>query len=916
MNWINKKSISRLFVLVVLVMFICLEANAQIPQMPTMNGFNFGTTQRKQTPVKTESPEAVVVKEETPDSLKQLRASLESSEAELRRMEIQKERILLEAELDVLISKGINSIQDSLNLKIKKENLALMYMKEQLLLKEELMQMAGSREYDTAAVFGHHFFRNGGIKYYQRASDAKPSNQYILGVQDVLHIEVWGYSSISQDLEIGSDGYANLPFGQKVYLRGLTLEKAKSLIKRKMASLADLRSSSLDISVVKYRTITVHVIGEVYTPGSFVIPAINTAFNALTMMGGPTNIGSVRSIYIKREGEIIDSLDVYDYMLNPKKSKEVYLQDNDYIIVEPLGSVVTVSGALRREGAYEVKSNETLEDLINIAAGINATTYLEDVFVNRIIDNKYYKQISLNYDSLLKVNGKFKLLNGDEIEFKEIADDESQVLRIYGAVNIPGMYKVSNKSSIRDLVLKANGLRLEAYKKEAFLIRTNDDFTKSYLSFDLEAAMSGSAEAIEVKPYDEIYIFSLKNYILDGEVEIKGAVMDPQSMVFADNMSIRDLIFISGGLKPESYMERGVLIRTNEQTNEKQTIVFNVNEVVNTPASGANLVLQRLDVVEIFSKIEMRDSFIVKIDGEVHKPGEFDFSQNMTLKDLFFMAGGLKTSAINSKIEIVRSFKFGEDLINLVPIKAEIIVMEIGAVLELKEEFDNFIIYPYDQVSIRKNPDYLIQRKVTLSGAVLYPGEYTLLSEDERLASVINRAGGLRAYAFPKGLEFSRLNLEGERTNVITDLNKALKNKNSSYNYIMFDQDSIHIPVASGLVGISGNIMSMDKELLSVYYKKHRRARHYVMNYAGGFDERTQKRKTYVKYADGTAKKAKNFLFFNVYPKPRPGSEIVVVKNPKPRKGVRLGSSVEDTTVKITAIMSLVLMYALIKQSF
>lgn len=843
---------------------------------------------------------------------------VEKSELELKRLQIQKDLIVLERELEELMSLDAEvTPQDSLNISIKKENLKLLYLKEQILLKEQLKQLGGLRDYGLSKVYGHHFFRDGGIKFFQKATDATPSNSYILGPSDKLHIEIWGYSNLSTDIEIGSDGYANLPYGQKVFLRGINLESARQIIRKKFSSMVDLKTSTLDISIVKFRTITVHIVGEVFKPGSYVIPAINTAFNALTVMGGPTDIGTVRNIYIKRDGRIVDSLDAYDYMLNPKKSREIYLQDNDYIIVEPIGKVVTVKGALKRSGSYELKKNEKLDELVTIAAGIFPTTYLKDVLVTRVRENKYYEQISLNYDSLLENNQTFDLLDGDLLEFKVIKDDAYQLLVISGAVNIPGIYKVSKGASISGLVKQANGLLKEAYLSEAYLIRTNEDFTKSFISFNLGEALKDGGTTIDVQPFDEIHVFSLKDYLLIGNVSIKGAVREPQKMAFAEDMSLRDLIFIAGGLKPESYLERAVLIRTNEQTKEKQTIIFNVDEVVNNANSNNNLLLQRNDEVEIFSKIEFRDDYTIDIMGEVHTPGSVPFSTNMTLKDLIFKSGGLKTSAINSKIEIVRSFRFGEDMIKLEPIPAEIIVIEIGAVLELKKEFEDFILYPFDQITVRKNPYYLETMSVTLTGAVVFPGEYTLLGEDERLTSVIKRAGGLRSYAFSEGLEFNRGNEEdGSLTSIITNLEKAMKKPKSIYNYILRDKDEIHIPIADYLVAISGNIMNEDKERLSIYYKKHRRAKYYITHYAGGFKERSMKRKTYIKYADGTAKRTRNFVLFKVYPKPKRGSEIFVIRNNKVKKKKGLGEGFGDATTKITALLTLLLTYTVIQNSF
>jgi protein involved in polysaccharide export with SLBB domain len=987
---------------------------AQTPASNTSNGFSlfnlFGGGESSQNQAETTNTTTVVEKasKEQADDSSDLKTpkDVQLSEFEIRRMELQKKKLTLEAELAELMEVEEITEQDSINIRIKKENLRLLYLREQHLLKEELNALGGGEnKFGNSGIFGHHFFRGGGIKFYQRAKDAVPSNDYLLGPTDKLHIEAWGTSRKSFDIEIGDDGYANMPFGRRVYLNGLTLGKAKKLLRLRLTQMVS--NSSIDISVVRYRTITVNIIGEVFKPGSYVIPATNTAYNALTIMGGPTNIGSVRNIYIKRSGKIVDSLDVYNYMINSEKSREIYLQNNDYIIVEPLQRVVKVNGAVRRPGNYELKDHETLENLIEIAAGITETTYLKDILVYRVIDHERYEQISVNYDSIQNAKSLFILKGSDQVTFRSITKDAYQLVKISGAVNIPGNYKISNKGTIRDLLTQSNGFLREAHIGDAYIIRTDDNFIKQYIRINLENVDDPNAEVNKIKllPYDEIHIFSKLDYLnlgtvsvtgsiktpysmtfaegmtlrdavlvaggfipetylneayiirtdkefnksflrvnlneniegntdldsvmmepfdrlhifskkqfLDlGSVSISGAVREPQEMGFAENMSIQDMIIVAGGLIPETYMKRGVLIRTDETTNEKTTIVFDVDDVMNNESSAENIALEKNDEIEIFSKITMRDTFTISIQGEVHNPGDFPYAANMTLKDLILRSGGLMTSAINAKLEIVRVFENGSDPVNLVPIQPQVITFDIGTVLELKPEFEDFILYPYDMVSIRKNPFYMDAKQVTLSGSVFYPGTYTLVSENETLADVIERAGGVRPYAFMDGVEFTRITDIGP-TKIVTNMRKALRRQKSRYNYILKDQDSIHLPVANELVKISGNIRNLDHDNLSIYFKKHRRAKYYIKHFAGGFAENSMKRNTYVKFADGRAKTTKNFLLFKIYPKPQPGSEIVVVKSEKVKKPFNIDESLNKLTMRLTAMLTVIALVKLATQ--
>ena len=130
-----------------------------------------------------------------------------------------------------------------------------------------------------------------------------------------------------------------------IYVKGLTFKKMRSMLKSRFSNFFDMKNSEIDVTLSYSRVITVNIVGEVYHPGSYSIPAINTAFNALIAAKGPTQIGSVRNIYIKRGGKIVDSLDVYSFLFNPLKDQDIYLQDGDYIYVPPSGNLVEVMGA-------------------------------------------------------------------------------------------------------------------------------------------------------------------------------------------------------------------------------------------------------------------------------------------------------------------------------------------------------------------------------------------------------------------------------------------------------------------------------------------------------------------------------------------------------------------------------------------
>ena len=158
----------------------------------------------------------------------------------------------------------------------------------------------------------------------------------------------------------------------------------RSLLKNKFSTFFDMQNSEIDVSLSYSKVITVNIVGEVYNPGSYVIPSINTAFNALISSNGPTQIGTVRNIYIKRNGKTVDSLDVYKFLFDPEKSHDIYLQDGDYLFVPPAKNLIEISGAVNRPYTYEAKDNESVSDMVRYAGGFSAKAYRDIITLKRL----------------------------------------------------------------------------------------------------------------------------------------------------------------------------------------------------------------------------------------------------------------------------------------------------------------------------------------------------------------------------------------------------------------------------------------------------------------------------------------------------------------------------------------------------
>jgi polysaccharide biosynthesis/export protein len=206
----------------------------------------------------------------------------------------------------------------------------------------------------------------------------------------------------------------------------------------------------------------------------------------------------------------------------------------------------------------------------------------------------------------------------------------------------------------------------------------------------------------------------------------------------------------------------------------------------------------------VFSQnIFLRD-FDFFVGGLVNEPGSFELKENMVLADALLLARGFSLGAASNRIEIARISNFEEAVTNSAPTQINIDILDVGKDFLNDAVAISYVLRPYDQVFVRKIPNFEFQKRITLSGEVVYPGDYVLKSKNERLSSVIERAGGLTEFAFAEGAKLSR---SYSRTgNVLLDLKKALRRPGSKYNYILKEGDQIEIPTVNNLVTVRGQI--------------------------------------------------------------------------------------------------------------
>lgn len=679
-------------------------------------------------------------------------------------------------------------------------------------------------------VFGAELFNNKNITFEPNLKIATPAN-YQLGPDDELIIDIYGYSEATYKLKVTPEGFIRIPLLGPVQVSGNTIEQARKKIQGQLATIysgINTGQTSVNITLGTIRSIKVNILGEVNMPGTYTLPSLATAFNALYVSGGPNKNGSFRNIKVIRNGKLIATVDVYEFLLKGEAKGNIRLSDQDVIKVGAYEKRVELKGEIKRPAYYEVIKGENLKDVIGFAGGFTDEAYRERIKVFRNTSKE--KSVADVPGELFNM---FEPQTGDVFEVGKIIDRYSNRIQINGAVFRPGIYALEEGMTISKLIKKADGITEDAFTSRAIIYRLKDD-------------------------------------------------------------------------------------------NSSEIISFNVTDVL----SGKNdIALKREDLVEINSKLDLKEEYIITVNGAVLHPGDYKFADNARVEDLIIAAGGLRENASRKKIEIARRFKGEGEKVGSE--SAKIITVDVNE--DLTNKSDVFLM-PYDIVTIYTIPGYTAQKNVIIEGEVQFPGQYTIASKTDRISDVLKRGGGLTQYGFIEGAVLIRTKTLNEADKLIRqqkidalikqtkdttniqdkinnevgnltstvgiDMKKILKNPGSKYDLLVEDGDLISIPSQKQTVKISGEVLYP----VRIPYRKMKSFKGYI-NGAGGYTQRALKRGGYVVFANGSAKATRKLLVFNIHPKIRPGAEIII-----PAKEDKKGASVVEIVSIATSITTIAIL--------
>jgi protein involved in polysaccharide export with SLBB domain len=670
-------------------------------------------------------------------------------------------------------------------------------------------------------IFGVETFRRATTRF--KPSEAGPVDEnYRLGPGDMLVLILTGDVERSHTLEVTREGFVIIPQVGQVYVANLTLGQLQDQLYARLSRVysgvkrGPGASTRFQLSLARLRNIQIYVAGDVVRPGAYQMSSAGTVLTALFAAGGPTTNGSFRHVEIRRGTALVDSLDLYDYMLRGSNPTDIRLQTGDVVFVPVHGGYASVTGKVLRPAIYELRPAETLRDAIAFAGGFDPSAAQARVTIHRILPPE-----------------------------SRGAGGRARVVIAVGADQFAG----------------------------------------------------GVAPAVPMAPGDSVTVHAVDSR-QRGYVTVRGNVWVEGQVGFTPGMKLSDALRLAGGPKPDVYLPRILVTRMREDSSFVQLRSAFADS---TGGLRDDVVLQDQDEVRIFSRTTFLTEKYVAIVGAVRRPGRVPFREGMTMRDVILLADGLTDDAqLQAEIARLPENRPPGALAETVrvPLDSTFLFARPAGGTDGARAPEDTPLQVYDNVLVLRQGDWAMQRTVVLSGQVKSPGRYSLRSKTERLADLIERAGGLTNVAYAGGIQFYRAYAgirptgtdrlqpivatapaprrdtvaRGLPERVGIDLPRVLKDAKFRDNIILTGGDSINIPEFNPVVLVQGAVNSPGP----VAYTPGKSLDWYV-NAAGGYTQAGDDDHSYVTQPNGAREGVKRrTLLADRVPRPRPGAVVFV----------------------------------------
>ena len=633
----------------------------------------------------------------------------------------------------------------------------------------QLNQQNQQDEDEELKRFGLELFA-GSPSTFAPISDVPVPADYTVGAGDELVIQLFGKENATHRLRVNRAGIINFPSLGPVQVAGMSFSEVRdSLNQRVKEQMIGVRS---DISLGEMRTMQVFVMGDAYKPGAYTVSALTTISQAIYYSGGFGESGALRDIQLKRNGQVIRKLDMYDLLLKGDARNDVRLLPGDVVFIGAVKQTVSVDGEVNRPAIYEVKPGETYKQLVQMAGGFTANAFFEQINIKRYGTEGRREALTLNFVNSQDQQVKVKV--GDEVNVLKKSEELTRYVQIEGDVRHPGFVQWKSGLRIADLFHSVDSsFNSTADVNYAVIVReinSQRDIETYQVNLAKAILAPNSKDNLLLQTRDRVLVFNRFNNedldtLAEQEVVTKAKTLEEAQQQAEQDLRKEQQVMSSSVAVSTEPVNNGIEIGANSVGTVHQTLDFNQNNQPKIIFRGKEITQEDLDALKqntrrtllapVLLQLQQQSKLglapqIAEVFGEVKHPGRYPITPRMTVSTLLEAAGGLTYNAFTINAELART------VINNIDERAYIDVERIDLRKAIQgSTAADAIIAGRDRLNILEKPSVKLQSTVTLQGEVRFPGTYTV-RQGETLGELLERAGGLTEFAHPQGAIFTR----------------------------------------------------------------------------------------------------------------------------------------------------------------
>ena len=554
----------------------------------------------------------------------------------------------------------------------------------------------------STVYYGFDFFNNPDNSFEPNMRITTPQN-YVLGPDDELAVDFTGINEASATVNINPDGNIQLPYAGNINISGLTIEQATLKIKNRMSTAypaLKTGKTSVFLTLMNFKSIRVTVVGEVQKPGLYTVSSLASFFNVLYKASGPAENGSLRRIELIRNNRVIETIDFYSFLQKGLLGKEIRLQDQDVIHIPLYTKRVSLGGEVRRPAVYELLEKETLNDLLQYGGGAGDVGLKDGAKIVQIGDKDMHVRDVSAAD--------FKYFiprNGDSVYIEKVSGIFTNRVVLNGEVYRPGTYELTDQLSLSKLIMKADGLKENAFLNRGFIKRRRANTDRELIPFNTADIISGKQPDIMLVKEDSVFILAKDDLTDVPTITVGGNVRMPGVFQYRAGLSVEDVILMAGGFTNDAANHKVEISRLEK--NRADTLANKLIDIITldidssfTQKNGKTL-LEPLDYIFVPRLLNYRELGTVKVRGEILYSGDYALEKrNETIQEVIRRAGGLSPFASMGDVQVFRKgLRVGTNLVS-----------------DGSEPGQRFLLQPDDSIFVPKNEPF-----IEVQGAVFNP---------------------------------------------------------------------------------------------------------------------------------------------------------------------------------------------------